>query len=132
MAVDTVDVRLSTETELSITLASITRKRTDCFRITLTVSVIYTEHWQTHADIVPIPLESIVNWDTDPETLYTKSWVVEHIWGESITDTIYTNLVADIQTDLNGYMKERHLTSAAKAPINLLSANLAFDPDWTP
>jgi hypothetical protein len=132
MAIETVDILLSSEITLDIAFVSISREREDCFKITISTTVSYVEHRQTYADIFPIPLESIVNYDTDPEVYYTKNWVVEHVWGESIHDTIYTALVTDIQTDINGYMKERYLTDAAAAPILALDNNVSFDPNWTP
>jgi hypothetical protein len=132
MAVATIDVLLSTETALTIALVSITRKRTDCFKIIVSATVYYVENWQTHADIYPIPLESIINWSTDPETLYTKQFTSEHVWGEGIHENIYVALVSDIQEDIDGYMKEQYLTAAATAPINTLQANIYFSPTWTP
>ncbi len=132
MAVPTVEYIESTETTHEIEFVSISRKKDDCFKITISSTVYYVENWVRHADIYPIPLDSIVRWSTDPETLYTKNWVSEHIWGESIHDTIYTNQIAAIQNDIDGYMKERYLESASAGPINTLNNDIYFDPDWTP
>lgn len=129
MAVATVDVLLSSSTYLSIELVSVSRKRTDCFKITISASVYYTETWQRHADIFPIPLDSIIEWTTDPETLYTKQFITELVWGEDTVHDVIYSLLTDIQTDITGYMKERWIIANSTAPLNLLNAQVAFDPD---
>ena len=129
--VETEDILIDSEKSMEITWKSISRKRDDCWRITITAGVYITEHYQTVAvGIVPIVISD--DFWTDPTTIYSKDFVIEYIWGEDITTALYTDLVDEIQADIYQHMKESYTESNAAGPINLLNANVSYNPNWTP
>lgn len=125
------DVLIDTAQSLTIAWKSITRKRDDCWRIVISSTVTYTEHYQT-ITVGIVPIIVVDDFWTDPETLYTKDFTIEYIWREAIHEAVYTNLVADIQADINQYQKETFLESNAAGAISTLNSNVSYNPDWEP